>query len=366
MTNDFRQSRYKLIGLYLFIIAVVVSLFSFLIVYQARDSFSDPAVKTNSEIILTAQEAETLAQGLRPSAIIVETEYEIEKSQLYYTISFSEEDEVKVNLLTGEVLIPDENVGLVETFTDDFDEMVGWIGLFVFFAASLLSMYVVNKTLAPLQENMRKQKQFVSDAAHELRNPLSALHARIESVIRLGKKEFNTDVFTDLLQETKHLITLSEDLLSLEKNEVKRLQKGEVSVIEVTRSILHRLAHLIEKKHIRCTISAIVDTPLISTQSELETILYNLIHNALKFTPEYGSIEIGWNGKVLFVSDTGIGIDEKDTALIFNRFHKVDTSRTGEGSGLGLALVKEILMKHGGRIEVKSTLGKGTTMSVQF
>ena len=91
-----------------------------------------------------------------------------------------------------------------------------------FLLAALASVYVANNTLAPIARNMKKQKQFIGDAAHELRNPLAALHARIESALRVGGHHIKKEVLDDLLSETKRLISLSEALLALERGEQKK------------------------------------------------------------------------------------------------------------------------------------------------
>jgi two-component system phosphate regulon sensor histidine kinase PhoR len=101
-------------------------------------------------------------------------------------------------------------------------------------------------------------------------------------------------------------------------------------------------------------------------QGDIETILYNLIHNALKFTPNNGVIKITWVKKQLSISDSGIGISKENIPHLFERFYKADLSRTNEGSGLGLTIVKEITDRYGAKITVSSNLGEGTTITVRF
>ena len=333
--------------------------------YQANDSFSDPAVITNKEIVLTAGMAQQIAQKTYPEKEIVETEYEIEKNVLYYTTSFSDESEVKIDLLTANVFIPEEDLGLFISITDDFDEMVVWIGLSVFLLAALLSVYVVHNTLYPIAHAMNVQKQFVSDAAHELRNPIAALHARIESVQRAGAERYSAIVLSDLLQETNRLISLSEGLLAFEEAEKGATNQQTQSVEIVCASVIQQLTHLWEEKQI--TLHAAIGThSIVISASDMHTILYNLMHNAIKFIPEHGHIHLKIDDKTLTVSDTGIGVAEEHIPLLFNRFYKVDTARSDGGAGLGLALVKTITDRYGAKIDVRSVLGKGTTVSIIF
>lgn len=186
MESDFKHARLKLISVYLLIIFAVVTLFSILTIYQADNTFTDPVVPGTTEIAVTAEEAQGIAERLHPDAFVVETEYEIENNVLYFTATFSDETEVKVNLFTKEVYVPNEDPGVISVFMDDFEEKVVWVAFLVFVLASLLSVYVANQTLVPIVQNMRKQKEFISGAAHELRNPLAALHARLESALLLG------------------------------------------------------------------------------------------------------------------------------------------------------------------------------------
>lgn len=365
MTNNFTHARLKLVGIYLLIIGCVITLFSFLVLYQADDSFSDPAVITDKEIVLTANAAEQIAQSTYPEKEITETEYEIEKNVLYYTTSFNDESEVKIDLLTGDVFIPDDDLGLFVSITDDFDEMVVWIALFVFLLAALLCVYVVHNTLYPIAHAMNVQKQFVSDAAHELRNPLAALHARIESIQRAGTETYSATVFTDLLQETKRLISLSEGLLAFEEAEKGTTEQQTQSVETVCTSVVEQLTHLAEEKQITLH-TAIGTHSIVMGAFDMHTILYNLIHNAIKFTPEHGDINLKLEGKTLTVSDTGIGVAEEHIPFLFNRLYKVDTARNLGGVGLGLALVKTITDRYGAKIVLESTVGKGTTIRINF
>lgn len=365
MINDFKKARLNLVALYLCIIGSIIALFSFLIVYQANDSFSDPSVSTDAEILLSVEEAKTIAERLFPHETILETEYEIENGILYFTLIFGNEKEVKVDLLTGEVVIPDENMGIIETLSDDFEEMVVWIALLVFLLASLVSVFVANKTLQPIAQNIRKQKQFISGVAHELRNPLAALHARIESVLRSGGNDTKQEVLEDLLKETKTLIVLSEDLLLLEKGEERISRPQSLVIPNYISRIIQRIQHDIDQKKI--TVRTDISTEQLTIDPhDLEIFLYNLVHNAVKFTPTGGDVSITWRNMMLTIKDSGIGIAPEHIEHIFNRFYKANTARNDAGNGLGLALVKEIIERYHAKIVVSSTPGQGTTMSIQF
>lgn len=365
MRNDFQNARLKLVALYLTIIGGIIVLFSVLIVYQAQDSLSDPSVHTNMSIALDNVTAQTRAQEQMPGKEILDSEYEIEKGKLYFTTIFTDESEVKVDLFTGDVVIPDTTESAFASLTDSLEEIVAYVGLIVFLLAGALALFVANKTLQPIAENMRRQKQFVSDAAHELRNPLAALHARIESTIRSKEKVVADDILKDLLSETKRLITISEDLLALEHGSSTARIITHQSMEENVTLTRERLQQLIVEKNITLQ-TDIGDDTLLIDRKDLQTILFNLLHNAIKFSNPGGNISLTWKDHIFTIEDSGIGISEKDLPNIYNRFFKSDTARSGQGSGLGLAIVKEHTDSYGARITVTSSIGKGSTFSIHF
>ena len=365
MSNDFKKARRNLVLLYLLIVGCIIGIFSALIVYQAQDSFSDPAVLTGANATLSASDAQLIAQNLRPGKEIEETEYEIEDGALYFTTAFDDEDEIKVDLLSGNVLTPEPESSWRETLTDDFAEQVVWIALIVFAFSALFSVYTANKTLAPILRNMETQKQFIAGAAHELRNPLAALHARIESVLHSPSDELKEDVLSDLLLETQHLIGISEGLLALEKGEHRKRQIRPFLVRDKIEQVIGRLSHLAAATGVTIGTQATMDTLAIDEQ-DLETIIYNLLHNAIKFTGSGGSIIITWESNTLTIKDSGIGITPEDIPHIFNRFHKGDASRGSAGSGLGLSLVKEASDLYRAKIETVSQVGNGTMIRIKF
>ncbi len=366
MKNDFTNARFRLISVYLLIIAAVVLLFSFLIIYQARDSFGDPAIETEKAIVLSRDEALLRAAALHPGGEVEETEYEIEDGALLFTVTYTDEVEVKVDLISGEAAIPEESKGLFAAVTDDFEEQVGWIALVVFLVAALGSTYVAHRTLTPIAQNIQKQKQFISGAAHELRNPLAALHARIESFLRAGTKEVTRDVLSDLLSEVKRLITTSEMLLQIERAESpQKIEQLDVESVVV--GVKNRLAPLLEAKQLQLKLD-IEKTPLSFGRGDLDTILYNVLHNAVKFSKPDGSITVTWHGGTLSVADSGIGIPTEEIPHVFDRFYKGQSAHgeNADGNGLGLSLVDDIARKYGACITIESMLGKGTSVAIRF
>lgn len=361
MKNDFIFARLRLVALYLLIIASVIVLFSYLVIRQADDA--EHTASTGEPLVLSAEEVEAKARVFMKGKEITDAEYEIEHGALLYTVEFEGDEDVKGNLFTGEVTIDESKERSIETLTDDFEEIVVWIGLAVFLLAGLLSSYVAGQTLAPILKNIEKQKQFVSGAAHELRNPLAALHSRIEGALRGARHEAGREVLQDLLQETKRLIQLSEELLVIERDEERKRDIRACSVEKSIEVVLARLAPLINERQV--SVEQDVElAPLRIDSRDLETVLYNLLHNAVKFSPTGGILRVSWKNGMLKVADEGPGIAPEHQSRMFDRFYKVHPE--AEGSGLGLALVRDIITRYSGTIEVGSVRSRGAELVATF
>jgi|CXWL01.1.fsa_nt_gi signal transduction histidine kinase len=361
ISNDFSRARFRLVTLYLVIVASVIVLFSFLVIRQADDARS--SASADRPFVITTEEALLRTEALMPGVEVTDTEYEIEDNDLYLTVEFQGDRDVKANLFTGTIALDTGSETLLEILTDDFDEMVLWIGISVFLLAALLSHYVANRTMQPIANNIRKQKQFVSGAAHELRNPLAALHSRIEAALRSREHENSYNVLRDLLAETKRLIALSEELLLIERDEQRTRDPQLCLVKKSVTAVIDRLTPVMKEKKIDVR-EDIADAPLRIDPHDLETVLYNLLHNAVKFSEKNTTVRIMWKKGILSVSDQGPGISENHVPHLFERFYKAETNT--EGTGLGLSLVHDVVKRYGGSIRVESSVGKGTTFFVTF
>jgi len=232
------------------------------------------------------------------------------------------------------------------------------------------------------------RKDFVANVSHELRTPLTSIKGYVEALLDGGKDDPETSVrFLDIiLKQSDRLNLILEDLLQLSKIESGQVQfKQEPlhigSVVDRTIAMIKPLAD--KKQHqLRAKIDA--DLPLISgDQERLVQVLANLLDNAIKYTPEGGHITVSArripggadrpsdgprNGVELVVTDTGIGIPEKDRPRVFERFYRVDKARSRElgGTGLGLAIVKHIVEGHGGQIRVEGHVPNGSRFVVRL
>jgi signal transduction histidine kinase len=218
------------------------------------------------------------------------------------------------------------------------------------------------------------KSRFFANISHELRTPLTLLIAPLEALLH----RFSLDAETKNLLSTMHsngmrLLKLINDLLDLVRLESGRMEikRDSVEVAEFIRGIASAARQVADDKRLRLETS--VDSEfgaVVADRDKLEKILLNLVFNALKFTPAGGRVELRAEkvnqDLVLSVSDTGMGISEKNLAHVFDRFWQADDSskRKYQGVGIGLALVKELAEIQGGKVTVKSQEGKGTTFTV--
>jgi two-component system phosphate regulon sensor histidine kinase PhoR len=232
------------------------------------------------------------------------------------------------------------------------------------------------------------RKDFVANVSHELRTPLTSIKGYVEALLDGGKDDPETSVrFLDIiLKQSDRLNLILEDLLQLSKIESGQVQfKQEPlhigSVVDRTIAMIKPLAD--KKQHqLRAQVDA--DLPLINgDQERLVQVLANLLDNAIKYTPEGGQITVAARripvlahrtadgprtGVELTVTDTGIGIPEKDRPRVFERFYRVDKARSRElgGTGLGLAIVKHIVEGHGGQIRMEGNVPNGSRFVVRL
>ncbi|WP_336822271.1 ATP-binding protein [Sporosarcina sp. USHLN248] len=256
-----------------------------------------------------------------------------------------------------------------------FDILIGIAMLTMFFVNQFFRTSNENERLVIRLQKMDKQKDdFLSNTSHELRNPLHGIIHISEAVYEAEKKSIsdesrrNLKIVQTLGRRMSYILDDLLDLTKLKENRIE-LQLKDVSISAVVLSIFDTLNHLAANKNIELSLSIPEQTPYVEAdENRLFQILYNLIHNALKFTVE-GKITVtaDWDGSFvnIHVIDTGIGIDEEVQQSIFLPYYQADPSTTsiGGGIGLGLSICDQLVQLHGGTISVQSTLGKGSTFT---
>jgi PAS domain S-box-containing protein len=227
-----------------------------------------------------------------------------------------------------------------------------------------------------LQETSRLKGEFLANMSHELRTPLNAIIGFTELMYR-GKvgpvSADHTEYLGDILTSSKHLLRLINDVLDLAKVESGKMEfRAEtVDLAELAQEIGEILRGLAASKRLSIDIQVgQAIGPVVVDPGRVKQILYNYLSNAIKFTPEGGNItvRITPEGTALFrieVEDTGVGISAEDLGRLFIEFQQLDRRDSNEfhGTGLGLTLTKRIAEAHGGRVEVRSTPGQGSTFS---
>jgi PAS domain S-box-containing protein len=223
----------------------------------------------------------------------------------------------------------------------------------------------------------RAKSNFLSGMSHELRTPLNAIIGFSELMSRqmfgpLGNARY-VAYATDIKVSGEHLLQLINDILDHAKIEAGHLELHE-EVLEATAMVdfaMQMLALEAQKNRLTVTNDVPPGIRLLGDERRIRQILLNLLSNAIKYTPPDGSIRVAarfseTGDLVLSVTDTGIGIAQSDLALMLQPFTQIDNDRNrgGQGTGLGLTLTKQLAELHGGRLEIESEIGVGTTVSV--
>ena len=222
----------------------------------------------------------------------------------------------------------------------------------------------------------RSRNQFVSNASHELKTPLATMKIMLESLIYQPDMpaELREEFMQDMNHEIDRLTSIISDLLTLTQMDSRKveLHPAPVNLSELAEETLRLLQPAAEQRSQTLTGQIIPDCRLTADPSKLSQVLYNLIENALKYTPDGGEVRVslGVEGRqaVITVKDNGVGIPKEDQAHIFDRFYRVDKARSREtgGTGLGLSIVRQLVTLHSGTITVDSEPGKGSAFTVRL
>lgn len=238
----------------------------------------------------------------------------------------------------------------------------------------------INRLLDQVAGYVERQQQFVADAAHELRGPLAAMQSSLEVAISQDRPAADyRDAIADVLDEVRQLSKLANDLLLLaETGDARATTVRElVDVAAVARQAVSMFDGVAEERSIAMSCTTAAGMPTVAADpAQLRRVLGNLIDNALRFTPAGGGVAIDVTNDreagevVISIADTGHGIEPDHIRQVFDRFFKADAARSrsaaARGGGLGLAICKSIVDRHGGRIDVASRLGRGTTFTIRL
>ena len=232
----------------------------------------------------------------------------------------------------------------------------------------------INDLTERLQTSEQKRSRFVSDASHELKTPLASIKLLSDSILQNDMDLETTREFVgDIGSEADRLNRMTEKLLTLTK--VDGLDQGESEIIYVAptiRRVVRMLTPIAKKAEITIEASLKEDCPVLILEDDLYQIVFNLMENGIKYNMAGGKLYVSLHQRddncILSIRDTGVGIPEDALSHIFERFYRVDKarSRATGGSGLGLSIVRSIVLRNKGEIQASSVMGQGTTFTVTF
>ena len=234
---------------------------------------------------------------------------------------------------------------------------------------------IFNETFTRLEQSFAQLRRFTADASHELRTPLTAIRSVGEVGLREHRdEETYREIIGSMLEEADRLGHLVESLLTLSRADAGQMQltRERLDLVELVREVTHHLGVLAEEKRQSLVVEA--DAPVYVTVDRLvlRQAVINVVDNAIKYSPEGGRVQVVVReqcpGPTVEVIDTGPGIAVEHQAHIFDRFYRVDKARSREmgGTGLGLAIAHWAVDVHGGRLEVKSKEGAGSTFRIHL
>ena len=226
--------------------------------------------------------------------------------------------------------------------------------------------------ITPIKRYERSKREFVVNVSHELMTPLAVLKAILETLQDEELSDHARTLVEKALMRVEEMSQMVRDLLTIAKLESgeEKLEKHPIRLRDLVEDIFVRFEEMAKAERIELINEVDQDATLYADPEKMVTMLKNLVDNAIKYNKRGGKVVIRhrledrWD--VVEVCDTGIGISKEDLPFVFDRFYRVDRSRSKDipGTGLGLSIVKHIVLSHGGRVDVESKEGEGTVFRV--
>lgn len=231
-----------------------------------------------------------------------------------------------------------------------------------------------NQVLGRMNALDASRQEFVSNVSHELKTPMTSMKVLADALVTQPDapiemyRDFMVDIDAEIDRENK----IISELLSLVRMDQKQttMDISSVNINALVERTLKQIRPIAQKRDIELTMVSERDVTAEVDETKLSMVLINLVENAVKYNKDHGSVKVTVNADhqnfVISVADTGIGIPEDSVGRIYERFYRVDKSRSREvgGTGLGLSITKSVILLHHGKIDVKSKVGEGTTFIV--
>ncbi len=233
----------------------------------------------------------------------------------------------------------------------------------------------LNRMIERLEEAFHHISRFSADASHELRTPLTIMRGELEAAVQNSKIEPEArEALGAVLEETVRLSKIVDQLLTMSRLDAGEafLEISRFDFSEMVRTTVEHMRLLVDEKKLVLKVDAADPVHVEGDPSRLQQVVVNLLDNAIKYTPEDGSLMVSVRAQaekaVLTITDTGIGISEEAQTQIFERFYRTDKARSRQlgGTGLGLSIVKSIGAAHGGQVSVESAEGRGSTFRFEI
>ncbi len=248
------------------------------------------------------------------------------------------------------------------------------MALFAVLLSRLTTEKIVDELQVDMVENTKMRQEFTANVTHELKTPLTSISGYAELIETGMASEADITRFAQGIHtNANRLIILINDIIRLSEldSEEDEIITEELDLYEMASTCVEMLEPSAEKHHVTIALTG-EHCHIKANKMMMEELLYNLCDNAIRYNNINGSVTVNVRkdkaDTVLTVTDTGIGIPKEHQERIFERFYRVDKSRSKStgGTGLGLAIVKHIIVKHHAKLEVESEVGRGTVMKVLF
>ncbi len=230
-----------------------------------------------------------------------------------------------------------------------------------------------NRLTDRLQASENAQRQFVSDASHELKTPLASIKLLTDSILQNEMDaETMREFVSDIGNEADRLTRMAQKLLAISKAEAVKQEHEVVDLSETVRKVFKMLVTLADQKEVRLTSHMEKDCTVMTEEDDMYQIIFNLVENAVKYNCQGGEVHLKLlrqeDDVLIVVEDTGIGIPEEDLEHVFERFFRVDKARSRQagGSGLGLSIVHELVQRNYGQIQAERRPEGGSRFTVHF
>lgn len=239
-----------------------------------------------------------------------------------------------------------------------------------------ISIYLTNKTIKPIKESFEKQKEFIANASHELKTPLTIIRTNTSLVLSNSREtvESQSKWLNYINNQIERMAKLIDEMLSLAKLDTgKELEEFTIfDISKLINNVLLTFEAVIFENNIELSSNIDEEINIKGDRENIKKVFIILLDNAIKYTNKSGKIDVELskdkNKVKLKIKNTGEGIKKEDLDKIFERFYRVDTSRARDtgGYGLGLSIAKSIVESHNGKIYAESNIGKDTTFTIEF